>query len=202
MIYLALAVFGLHFISLPIIFGATVYADSDRNVGKIKVALFGIPIYVKRIDIGRVLNGLSGKDGEQNEVDKDGQERENADKSQKKSGKFKLFLIDCARHIAMRVRVRAAELDAIVGTGDAAVSATVVGVMRIMYAQACAFFGFDGGSVSILPEYDSERIYFDFFGIFSLCFADIIVAVCATAINRLLRGTGKRSDKYANTVAE
>lgn len=202
MIYLALAVFGLHFISLPIILGATVYADSDRNVGKIKVALFGIPIYVKRIDIGRVLEKLTDKNGEQNEVDKDGQERENADKSQKKTGKFKLFLINCARRIAMRVRVRAAELDAIVGTGDAAVSATVVGVMRIMYAQACAFFGFDGGSVSISPEYDSERIYFDFFGIFSLCFADIIVAVCATAINRLLRGTGKRSDKYANTVAE
>lgn len=202
MIYLVFAVLGLHIISLPIIAGVTVFADSDLKIGKIKIALFGIPIFVKHVDVERLTQSLKGRTADNDSIDGAKQPEEKDKSKKKRGGKLKSFLLSFAKHAAMRVRVRQAELSAIIGADDAAVTATAVGTLRIVYSQVCAFFGLSGASADISPDYGAERIYFDFFGIFSLCFADIIVAVCAALFDGIVRKTSKRSKKYANTVTE
>ena len=192
MMYLVFAVLGLHIISFPIVIGVTVYINTDENIGKIKIGLFAIPIFTKKINIERLKSKIFAQEETKSEKKQD---------NESKSSGFKLFLMDCARRIVTRIRVRNAELVANIGTGDAAVTAMAVGSICVLCEQACAFFCIDGKSAAITPDYGNECIFLDFFGIFSLCLADIIVSVCAALAAKLFRRTDKRR-KYANTVAK
>ncbi|MDE7406327.1 MAG: hypothetical protein K2M89_05600 [Clostridiales bacterium] len=188
MIYLVLAIIILYIISLPLVFNAKVDINTDLNVGKVSVKFLFIPIFRNKINIKQLLRG---KEQVQEEDD------EQEEKSSKPS-KLKGFLKDCAIGILKAVRVRIAELKAKIGTGDAAADGMAVGMLRIMYTQFCAFFGFDGGGGTIEPEYDSEILFFDFFGIFSISFADIIFAVCCVVFEKLTYYGRRRS--YANVT--
>lgn len=188
MIYLVLAVIILYIISLPMAIGVSAQVNTDKNVGEITVSFFFIPVFKKKINIKKQLTYISVKE-EESDKQNDG------DKHQ---SKFKKFLMDCALNIVKFVCVKKASLQSKVGTGDAAADGMTVGIMRIMYTQFCAFFGFDGGEVKIEPDYDAEILLFDFFGIFSISFADIIFAVFKTAINRIGQYGGRRS--YANAA--
>lgn len=194
MIYLVLAIIILYFISLRLSFGVNVNIDTDNNIGKIVVTFFFIPIFRKKINIKRLLSGHT----EQFEQPHDDKEQETNEKPDK-SGPIKRFLVDCAIKILKAVCVRTADLKAKIGTGDAAADGMAVGMLRIMYTQFCAFFGFDGKSGTIEPGYDSEILFFSFFGIFSISFADIIFAVCNVVFSRIAHCGERRS--YAN-VAE
>lgn len=195
MVYLVLAIIILHIISLPLIFSVKVDINTDLNVGKISVKFLFIPIFRKKINIKRLLNG--------NEDINDEKAKEENDKSDEssrfKSFLFKSFLKDCALGILKAVCIRTASLQAKIGTGDAAADGMAVGMLRIMYTQFCAFFGFNGDGGAIEPYYDSEILFFDFFGIFSISFADIIFAVCCVVFEKLAHVGGRR--RYAN-VAE
>ncbi|MDE5562158.1 MAG: hypothetical protein K2J01_01170 [Clostridiales bacterium] len=190
MVYLVLAIIILHIISFRLSFGVKAYINTDKNVGVISVKLFFIPIFRKKINIKRLLRG------------KEDIKQDNDDEQQEKSGKpsrFKSFLKDCAIGILKAVCVMTANLQAKIGTGDAATDGMAVGMLRIAYSQFCAFFGFDGDGGIIEPDYNSEILFFDFFGIFSISFADIIFAVCCVIFEKLAHVGGRRS--YAN-VAE
>ena len=200
MIYLAIAVLILHLLSMPIVVGATVYVDTDDNAGMFGAGLYGIPVFSKKMDVERIKKRLSESD-EYDEKHDDGRDAERKEKSGG-TGRFKRFLIELARQTAKRIRVRNVEFKSIIGTGDAAADAVSVGAMRIMYSQACAFFGLEGTAADVRPDYDNARIYIYFVGIFSLCFSDIIVAVCAVLFNKLTHRTAKRSEKHADTVTE
>lgn len=188
-IYLVLAILILYIISLPLVFNVKVDINTDLNVGKISVTLLFIPFFRKKINIKRLLRG------KEQVQDEDDQQEE---KSSKQS-KLKWFLKDCAIGILKAVCVRTANLQAKIGTGDAAADGMAVGMLRIIYTQFCAFFGFDGDGSTIEPDYNSELLFFDFFGIFSISFADIIIAVCSVVFEKLIHIGGRRS--YAN-VAE
>lgn len=189
MIYLVLAIIILYIISLPLVFDVKVDVNTDLNVGKISVTFMFIPVFRKKIDIKRILNG---KDVSQEDSDKEENE---------KSGErgFKKFLTDCALKILRFVCVKNVSLYSKIGTGDAAADGMAVGSLRIMYTQFCAFFGFNGDGGIIEPDYDAEVIIFDFFGIFSISFADIIIAVLSVVAERFARFGRRR--RYAN-VAE
>ena len=134
MIYLVLAVLILYFISLPMSIGISAQINTDENVGEITVSFFFIPVFKKQINIKKLLSEKSVKE-------QDGEEQNENDKG---LSKFKKFLIDCALNIVKFVCVKNASLQFKVGTGDAAADGMTVGIMRIMYTQFCAFFGFDG----------------------------------------------------------
>ena len=190
-LYLVLAIIILFFISIRLSFGVKVYVNTDCNFGQIVVSFFFIPIYVKKIDLRRTLNGRT--------LSRDKDEDEQSKQEKSESGPFKKFLIDCAIKILRAVCVKNASLQAKIGTGDAALDGMAVGWFRIMYSQFCAFFGFNGDGATIEPDYNSEILFFDFFGIFSISFADIIFAVCCVIVKRITHFGERRS--YAN-VAE
>ncbi len=192
MVYLVLAIIILHIIALPIPFAVKVGVNTDNNVGKISVKLFFIPMFGKKLNVKRLLNG-----GERNDERDEQGEREERDSGGKQS-RVKGFLKDCAIAIVKSVCVRTANLYAKIGTGDAAADGMAVGLLRIAYAQFCAFFGFAGDGGTIEPCYDAEILIFDFFGIFSISFADIIFAVCCVVFDRLAH-IGKRRS-YANVT--
>lgn len=189
-IYLALAIIILHIILLRLSFGVKAYVNTDKNVGIITVMFFFIPVFRKKINIKRLLHG---KEDIKRDDDEE-QEEKVSDPS-----RFKKFLKDCAIKILKTVCVKNASLQAKIGTGDAAADGMAVGMLRIMYTQACAFFGFDGDGGTIEPDYDNEILFFDFFGIFSISFADIIFAVVCVVFEKLAHYGGRR--RYAN-VAE
>lgn len=186
--YLVLAIIILHIISLPLMFGVKVDINTDLNVGKIYIKFLFIPIFRKKINIKRLLRGKEPMQGEDDKQE---------EKSSKPS-KLKDFFKDCAIEVLKVVCVRTASLQAKIGTGDAAADGMAVGMLRIMYTQFCAFFGFDGDGGMIEPDYDSEILFFDFFGIFSISFADIIIAVCSVVFEKLVHIGGRRS--YANVT--
>ena len=190
-LYLVLAIIFLYLISLRLSFGAKVDVDTDKNVGKICVSFFFIPIFSKKIDLKRVLNRAAEKRQDDKEQEKD-------EKSGKNS-RIKKFFIDCAIKILKAVCVRNAYLQSKIGTGDAAADGMAVGLIRIMYSQFCAFFGIEGDNATIEPIFNTEILLIDFFGIFSISFADIIFAVSAVILNKITFRGERRS--YAN-VAE
>ncbi|MDE7106814.1 MAG: hypothetical protein K2O39_00655 [Clostridiales bacterium] len=189
-IYLVLAIIILYIISLRLSFGVKVYVNTDKNVGAVTVTFLFIPIFRKKINIKLLLRGREDikEDNDEEQKEKTGE-----------PSKFKKFLIDCAIGILKAVCVRTASLQAKIGTGDAAADGMAVGMLRILYTQFCAFFGFNGDGGKIEPDYDSEILFFDFFGIFSISFADIIFAVFGVVFEKLAHYGGRRS--YAN-VAE
>lgn len=189
MIYLVLAVFILHIISAPILVSVDVKVDTDSNDGNIVVRVMLIPVFKKRINTNAVKDKLSGQSPDS------GDDKE---KKQPSNGK-KSFLIECAKNIVTRVRVRSSDLEIRLGTGDAAADGMAVGMLKIMYLQACAFFGFGGNADAIIPDFDNTVLVLSFFGIFSLCIADIIIAVCTAFLDKIKRGVKRRG--YAN-VAE
>ena len=189
MIYLVLAVIILHIISAPILVGADINVDTDSGDGSMIVRVMLIPVFKKKINTNEIKEKLSGQSHDN---------VEDEEKTQPPNGK-KSFLIACAKNVLSRVRVRVADVDIRLGTGDAAADGVAVGLLKIMYLQVCAFFGFDGNTDDIRPDFDNTVLVLSFFGIFSLCIADIIIAVCTAFFDRIRRG-GKRRG-YAN-VAE
>ena len=189
---LVLAIIFLYFISLRLSFGVDVDVDTDNNIGKIYVSFFFIPVFIKKINIKKL---LSGRDERLPQADKEQEPEENP----KDSGAFKKFLLACAMQILKAICVRKARFNAKIGTGDAAADGMAVGILRIMYSQFCAYFGIDFDSATIAPDYNAEILLIDFFGIFSISFADIIFAVCCVVFNKIAHFGKRRS--YAN-VAE
>lgn len=189
MVYLVVAVIFLHIVSLPLVLKVKIYVDTDNNVGNVRVKLFFVTVFSKAIDIDLIKHRLF--DGQYNI------EQSNSKESGKKSSAFKAFIMDCALSVARRIRVRDMCVDGKIGSGDAAADAILAGMANVAYGNVCAFFchDFDG---SFTPVYGNELLFFDFFGIFSLCFADIIVAVCGVLLNRLSH-IGKRRS-YANVT--
>ncbi len=189
MIYLVLAVIFLHLISAPIVVSADVNVDTDKGDGNMIVRVMLIPVYKKKINTNEIKEKISGQSHDI---------VEDEEKTRPSNGK-KSFLIVCAKNVLSRVRVRVADLAIGLGTGDAAADGVAVGLLKIMYLQACAFFGFEGNTDDIRPDFDNTVLVLSFFGIFSLCIADIIFAVCTAFLDKIRRG-GKRRG-YAN-VAE
>ncbi len=195
MIYLVLAVIFLHLCVLPITMRAHVNVDSDKGRITIVFKLFFAPVFKKCVNIE-----ADARDGEKIE---DNEIAESADGARATRG-FKHALIEYAKNFAVvaakRVRVRQMDLTAAIGAGDAAVTATAVGMLKIAYSQACAFLNYIGDSDGIRPDYQSEYI----FVVFSLCLADIIYAANAAAVKTVRRGDSKNRRKaYAtNLVAE
>ncbi len=196
MIYLVIAVIFLHIITLPITVKICAKADTDNGTAKITVKLFFIPIYSKIIALEKIKKKIFGSNGDVDPEEQEEEKEEQAD-SQAKTGAFKKFLSECAVAVGKRIRVRDMDLAALIGTGDAAADAVTVGALRIAYKQACCYFGISSDG-DIRPEYNDTVFFFDFFGIFSLCFADIIFAVCGALLSTI-RISKRRN--YAN-VAE
>ena len=189
-LHLVLAIIILYLISFGLAFVVDVDIDTDNNVGKVAVSFFFIPIFSKKVNIKRFIN-------RQRAQQQDEEQEQEQDEKSNGSGAFKRFLIGCAIKIAKAICVRNAFLHAKVGTGDAAADGMAVGLFRIMYAQFCAFFGFDGNA-TIEPEYDNEILFVDFFGIFSISFADIIFAVMCVVVEKIGRRGQRRV--YANAA--
>ncbi len=168
--YLVLAVIFLHLIAMPQVFSCSVFLDSEKKVGKIKVKFFFIPIFIRNADFDNLSYATESQ----------GDSEKKSDRSKKKSGfagVIKRYFIRFALKLAGRVRVRELLLDCKLGLGDAAATAVATGFVGTVYQDACAVTGCRwSGLGGIGPDYDSERVYIDFFGIFSLCFADIIYA--------------------------
>ena len=188
MIYLVFAVIFIHIISAPLILGTEIFIDTENSQGRIAVRFLFIPVYKKKIDIESIKKMLNTSDDK-------GSERTRYERS-RHGGKIGAFLSECAIRTAKRLRVRNADLEAKIGTGDAAADAVAVGMLRIMYSQVCAYYGFNGDPNKIKPDFDAEILYLDFYGIFSLCFADIIFAVLGALTVKTAR-FGRRRD-YAN----
>lgn len=185
MVYLVCAVIFLHLISLPIVTKISAKADTDAGTAKLYVKVAGITVFKKAFALEAIKRKLY-----------DSLSSDEKEEKQEKSKKTKKFVKDLGLNIAKRIRVRDADLAAVIGTGDAAVDAVVAGSVRIAYKQLCAYYGLDCDG-DIRPDYHGEILFFDFFGIFSICFADIIFAVCET-IFRSIR-IGKRRN-YANVA--
>lgn len=190
MVYLVIAVIFLHLISLPLTTRISAKADTDGNSARLVVKFLFIPVFAKTVSTGEVKRRLLGKERE-SEVEKPDDNEKKED-----SPRLKELLLDFAFNCAKRIRVRDADLAAVIGTGDAAADAVAVGTLRILYKQACAYFGISSDG-DIRPDYNTETLFFDFFGIFSICFADIIVALCDTVFSRVR--TAKRKN-YANVT--
>ncbi len=187
--YLVLTVFALHIIAGPLIIKIDAVIDSDGSAGKIVVKLFFIPIFVKKTGFEKFRRILDGKN-----VDVE------SDKEPKKSGFKKAlirFIVKVGLETAKRVRVRELRLTANVGTGEAASTAVAVSTLQIAYLQACTYFGVPV-NCEIHPDYDTARLFMMFFGIISLCIADIIVAVCSVIAANIAEH-GKRR-VYGNGV--
>ena len=204
MIYLAIAVFVLHAISLPLIVSGGADVNTDADYAKVTVKFMFVPVFVKSINVKKIKDRLNGNYAERSNIRENGEERENkqdGESAEEPSGRFKKFLLSLAMCIAKRIRLRALDCKARIGTGDAAASAMIAGSAKIALLQVCAFFGTDCKNIEITPYYNDECLILDFFGIISLCFADIIVAVCLAVSDTLRKRTSKRS-YYANTVTE
>lgn len=193
MILLVLAIIFLYLISLSLSVGVDVDINTDENIGKITATLFFIPIFKKRLKVDKLL---------MRETDRPEQQTENNDETgeNKTTSGFKKFLLDCAVKILKSVRIREFDLNSKIGTGDAAADGVAVGMLRIFYTQFCMFFGRDPKELKcvIQPDYDNQILYFLFFGIFSISFADIIFAVLCAVIEKLGRRGQRRV--YANAA--
>lgn len=199
MLYLALTVISLHLLVLPIVFGADIFVDSDKRTGKITFRLFGIPVFIKRLDYEALRKRLFDHE---EETDSDPKPESDNGKSNGLKSKFKAFLVKVAIEILKLICVVNMDLNAKIGAGDAAITAVTVGGMQIAYSQVCAFIGYRDCDLSkIKPDYNSECINIAFVGIFSLNFADIIYALCAVISKKIFQSISKRRT-YANTVAK
>ncbi len=190
MIYIVLAVLFLHIVTLPIIFGTEIAVDSDIGIVTAKCRVFGICIFFKKLGFEDLKQRLPSSVETSEEVSE----------KVKRSG-LRPFLTAFALNALKRLRIRYAEVEATVGTGDAAATAAVIGVARIAAASACAARGYRGNIGDISPDFDNECVKIDFIGIFSLCIADIIYAVCA-AVRSIAARRARRGRIYANNVAE
>lgn len=190
-IYLVLAVLILHIIVADIVMSVYINVDSDKKKARIKVKAFFIPVFSKTMDLDRFYNG-SVSDEEEEE------EKEQSEKSEKKKSSgigdgLKGWLIRVGLKLVSRIRVRCLDMDGVISTGDAATTAVVTGTCNIGYDQACAYFGLPIGIHSIKPEYGMAQAHIDIFGIFSLCFADIIYAVAAGTLSNSVDGKKRRA---------
>lgn len=201
MIYLVIVVFVLHTISLPLVISVVADVDTDADHAKITVRFMFVPVFIKNIDVKAIKSKLNSAYRYDDTVENEKQEQSSGTNAPTMNGKLKKFSVALAMRILGRIRVRALECTAKIGTGDAAASAMTAGSIKIAFLQACAFFGFDGKNIQITPDYNDECLFLDFFGIISLCFADIIFAICTILFDIGRKRAGKRS-YYANTATE
>ncbi|MCH5161176.1 MAG: hypothetical protein J1G04_04010 [Clostridiales bacterium] len=173
--YLVLAVIFLHIIASPILISALFSGDTDKGYGKITIKLFFIPIFVKSFDLNIVLRAVEKKHNES--------ESENGDSNNKPNKSLKRYLLRVAKIFIARIRFRVVDIDGIMGSGDAAVTAVAVGSICAGYDSARAVMGFDG-ECNMRCEYDYERICLDSYCIISFCLADTIFALIAAAFNK------------------
>lgn len=192
MVYLVIAVIFLHMISLPLTTRISAKADTNRNTARLTVKFLLIPVFAKTVSFETIKKRIFGEEFKNEPTERD----DDKEKDDKNSSRLKKFMLEFLLRAAKRVRVRDADLAAVIGTGDAAADAVAVGTLRILYKQACAYSGIDSDG-DIRPDYNTETLFFDFFGIFSICFADIIVALCGTLFSRLRIGGRKN---YANVT--
>ncbi len=178
--YLVFAVIFLHILVSPIIISARADVDTDRMSGRIKVKLFFIPVFVKTVDLNKIKRKIFGERDVQN-LEKS-EKSENEEKDEKSAPKaLKSYLFRVIKIFLARVRVRVIDINGVLGTGDAAVTAVTVGTVGAGYDSARAVMGFDG-KCDLRAEYDYERIFVDFYGIISFCLADTIYALIAGGI--------------------
>ncbi|MCH5163020.1 MAG: hypothetical protein J1G38_05980 [Clostridiales bacterium] len=186
MLYLVLTVFLLHLSVVPLVISIKIDIDSDVPVGKITVKLFFIPVFVKKLHFEGFQDAVNGTPIQNEEKD------EQEEHKQKKPSKFKKaikdFLVKVAVRIAKRIRVREADLQSTIGTGDAAATAVSVSSALILYCQACAFLGLAPQDGAIRPDYERAKLFVKFYGIISLCFADIIYAVLSQILSKFAAG--------------
>lgn len=201
MLYLVLTVISLHFMVMPIVAGVFASVDTVRDEGELRIALFGIPLFVKHIKPHSLIKNIGKKEETENAEEK-------KDKK-KKSGKFmsaiKALLISIAVETVKRVRVGHLRLVGAIGTGDAASAAFIVGTLKIVCAQVGAYFDFRREISDITPIYDAERLDLAFSGIFSITSADIIYAVCVVLIDKIkskFGGTRGARSFYGKYIAE
>lgn len=197
MTYLVIAVLSLHLLALPLGFAVLLDVDSDKKMGKLKVLFYFLPIFVKKLDLDKILNKFTTRDavGSERESDEEAETKED-----KKSSPFKRkvikFLIKVGVEAIKRLRVRDLDMDAVIGTGDAALTAYSVGSVGIAYAQACAYFDMPNEGI-FKPNYDEVRLYMNFSGIFSLCLGDIIYAVCTVVLSNIKEyGRSRRKHEH------
>ncbi len=189
MLYLVLTVISLHLIVMPIVIGVYASVDTVRDEGELRVAFFGLPIFVKHIKPNSVMKKINVKEEAGNDVNKNDKKK----KVGKLAAAVKSFAMSVAVEIVKRIRIRHLRLVGIIGTGDAAITAFIVGTMKIACAQAGAYFGFHGEISNLTPNYDSERLDLAFSGIFSITTADIIYAVCVVLIKKIKTKCGGHS---------
>lgn len=193
MIYIVLAVIILHISVLPITVRVSVNVDTDKGRIALRVKLFFIPVFTKYVRLRADENHSSDVQAEKI--------KNGAEKAQSKIKQvFNAYIKNLTIVLLKRIRVRVMDLIASIGAGDAAVTATAVGMLKIAYSQVCAFLSYNGDAERIRPDYGTDSVFIDFFGIFSLCFADIIFAAFG-AIGKTL-GREKRRVAYATIGTE
>lgn len=192
MLYCVIAVLLLHFSVLPIVIVGRANVDTDDNAGSVDVKLYFIPVFVKRFSTDKIF--------EKPRTPSDGQ-AENESREKKRVG---AFAKNFALSVLSRIRVYAADICGVIGTGDAAVSAVAVGGIRVAFDNVCAFTDFKGGECEVSPDYDRELAKIAVFGIISLCIADIIIATVAAGIKTLATKTceKRKRSNYANIITE
>lgn len=195
MIYLCLAVIFLHIIFAPIVIGATVYFDSGLKTAELRVRLFFIPVFSKKLNYDRINEQIRSLSDEKEDKD------EKNEKPSERKG-IKGYLFRFALGVLKRIVIRKLDLDAEIGLGDAAVSAVAVGFLKTLYSDIRALFYSDGVE-NIIPNYDEEYIFIDFDGIFSVCIGDIIyAAVCAVKLPRLKIKNDSEKTVYGNAITD
>ena len=175
------AVIFLHILVSPLLISAWATVDTDKTRGRIKIKLFFIPVFVKTVDLGKIKSIFEEKQDEQ-------KSEQNKSKS---SGGIKAYFLRVAKAFITRIRVRVVDIDGVMGSGDAAVTAVAVGSVGAGYDSARAVLGFDG-DCNIRAEYDYERIFLDLYGIISFSLADTIFALIAGAVGGARKNAVRR----------
>ncbi len=180
------AVIFLHILVSPILISVQTDFDTDRMSGKIKVKLFFIPVFVKALDLNKIKRKIEEKEEKK-------EERKPERKTLSKT--VKAYLLRVVKIFASRIRVRVIDINGVLGSGDAAVTAVAVGSIGAGYDSARAVLGFDG-ECDLRAEYDYERIFVDLYGIISFCLADTIFALILGAFGGARSKTVRREEVY------
>lgn len=203
MLYLVLAVIFLHIIFAPIVICGAVYFDSDKKIAELSISLFFIPIFKKKFNYDNLMEKIGDTVKEKTDNSKKDDNNDVKKSNSVLKSAFKRYFIRVALGILRHIRLRRLDLEAEIGTGDAAVSAVTAGFMKTLYANIRALFYCDGGE-EIVPNYDEEYIFIDFDGIISLCIGDIIyAAISAVKLpRRSLAANNYGAKNYGNAITE
>ncbi len=196
MMYLVFAVLFLHISIVPIAISIDIDIDSDSKMGNAALKILFVPIFVKRLSADDIKKFV---DHEKGSADGGNKKKKSAFKNA-----LKKFAVAAIPKLLSRIRTRDMYLSCMIGTGDGFSTAMTVSTVKIIYSQLCAYLDYScSTSGTITPNYDDECIFVRYYGIFSLCFADIIYVMLCAFIDVMTRGKVKRRKTYAhNNVAE